>query len=165
MLRSKELEAKHEAELKIQLKQKEQDVIAQKDQESATMVEKAVTINTQKLEAQHSERIDSALRQAASDAAADKEVALSKQWAQLKEEAEANAAAAVQDAEIKLREIANQELARQEQELKDEMAKAHSHDKDNAVTLAKIALADEFNQTHKEEAKKSSVRIHSRFCV
>ena len=158
-------EAKHEAELKIQLKQKEQDVIAQKDQESATMVEKAVTINTQKLEAQHSERIDSALRQAASDAAADKEVALSKQWAQLKEEAEANAAAAVQDAEIKLREIANQELARQEQELKDEMAKAHSHDKDNAVTLAKIALADEFNQTHKEEAKKSSVRIHSRFCV
>ena len=89
MLRSKELEAKHEAELKIQLKQKEQDVIAQKDQESATMVEKAVTINTQKLEAQHSERIDSALRQAASDAAADKEVALSKQRAQLKEEADA----------------------------------------------------------------------------
>ena len=86
MLRSKELEAKHEAELKIQLKQKEQDVIAQKDQESATMVEKAVTINTQKLEAQHSERIDSALRQAASDAAADKEVALSKQRAQLKED-------------------------------------------------------------------------------
>ena len=53
------------------------------------MVEKAVTINTQKLEAQHSERIDSALRQAASDAAADKEVALSEQRAQLKEEADA----------------------------------------------------------------------------
>ena len=103
------------------------------------MVEKAVTINTQKLEAQHSERIDSALRQAASDAAADKELALSEQRAQLKEEAEANAAAAVQDAEIKLREIANQELARQEQELKDEMAQAADAETSAAVTEAASA--------------------------
>ena len=83
-------DAKHEAELKIQLDQKEQDVIAQKDQESAKMVEKAVAINTQQLEAQFSERMDSLLREAESKAAADNEAALSKQRAQLKEEADAN---------------------------------------------------------------------------